>query len=232
VDVIVMEVDRSKTRNLGSSLVSGTTNGLSVAAGFSPPGATSSSSSINMSKLGSLSTNDFSVTLPGATLEALMTDSNSRILQSPQVRAIDNMKASLKIGDRVPYSTGGFQPMFGQATGTTGASSLYSSFQYLDVGVNVDITPKVHGADEVSLHVELDISNVKERIDIGGISQPVIGQRKVVHDIRLREGEVNLLGGLVDREQTKSISGLPGLSRSRCLAGCFRPRTSRPPTAS
>ncbi len=226
VDVIVMEVNLSNTRDLGGSLTSGSTNGFSVAAGLnqgtssSTSGTTTSTTpSVAMSRLGKLSSGDFSVTLPGATLEALMTSSNARILQSPQVRAIDNMKASLRIGDRVPYSTGGFQPVFGQVG--TGANSLYSSFQYLDVGVNVDITPKVHGTDEVSLHIELDISNVKERIDIGGISQPVVGQRKVIHDIRLKEGEVSLLGGLVNQQETKSVSGVPGLSSIPILKRLF-----------
>jgi general secretion pathway protein D len=224
VDVIVMEVNRSRTRDLGASPVSNGTNGVSIVAGLTPQssgtsGGTSTPGSITLNQLGHLSTKDFSMTLPGAALEALMSNSNAHILQSPQVRAIDNMKASLRIGERQPYSTGGFQPVFGQVG--TGANSLYSSFQYLDVGVNVDITPKVHGTDEVSLHVELEISNIKERIDIGGISQPVVGQRKVVHDIRLREGEVSLLGGLVQEVETRSVSGVPGLASIPVLKWLF-----------
>ena len=224
VDVIVMEVARSRTRDLGASLTSGGANGISIAAGLTPQssgtdGGTSTSGSITFNQLGHLSSRDFSMTLPGAALEALMSNSNAHVLQSPQVRAIDNMKASLRIGERQPYSTGGFQPVFGQVG--TGANSLYSSFQYLDVGVNVDITPKVHGTDEVSLHVELEISNIKERIDIAGISQPVVGQRKVVHDIRLREGEVSLLGGLVEEVETRSVSGVPGLSSIPVLKWLF-----------
>jgi general secretion pathway protein D len=152
-------------------------------------------------------------------LEAVMSDRNNRVLQSPQVRVVDGQKASLKIGDRVPYSTGGFQPAFGQVG--TGFNSLYSSFQFLDVGVNVDITPKVHGPNEVSLHIELDISNVRDRIDIGGIEQPVVGQRKVVHDIRLREGEVSLLGGLIQTQETKTVSGVPGLASIPLLRRLF-----------
>jgi len=221
VDVIVMEVNRSASRDLALTPTSGSTSGISMSAGLTATTgeATGGAGTVRLSRLGRLSSGDFSVTLPGAALKALMTESNARILQSPQVRAIDNMKASLRIGERQPYSTGGFQPIFGQAT--TGASSLYSSFQYLDVGVNVDITPKIHGTDEVSLHVELEISNIKERIDIGGISQPVVGQRKIIHDIRLREGEVSLLGGLVNEQQTKSVSGVPGLASIPVLGRLF-----------
>lgn len=218
VDVIVMEANKSRSRTLAATPVSGTGNGLSLPISYTPrnpvtlPGSTAggTGTAIALSRIGRISTNDFSTTLPGATLQAFMKDSGTRILQSPQVRAIDGMKASLRIGDKVPTASGGFQPMFGQAG--AGASSLYSTFSFLDVGVNVDITPKVHGADDVTLHIELEISNVKERIDIGGISQPIIGQRKIVHDIRLREGEINLLGGLVQTQESKSVSGVPGLA--------------------
>lgn len=228
VDVIVMEVNRSRTRDLTSGIP-----GLNIPIAFTPrnpvavpgttggggPAGSSGSNLISLSRLDKLSTSDWSVTLPGAVLEALMSDRNTRVLQSPQVRTADGMKASLKIGDRVPYSTGGFQPAFGQVG--TGLNTLFNTFQFLDVGVNVDITPKVHGTDEVSLHVELDISQVRDRIDIGGISQPVVGQRKVIHDIRLREGEVSLLGGLVQTQETRAVSGVPGLASIPLLGRLF-----------
>jgi len=224
VDVVVMETTRVKSRDLALGPTSGGGSGLTFA--VSPKTTTTgegtnatTSSSVSLARLGHLSTNDWSVNLPGATLEALMSDRNNRVLQSPQVRVVDGQKASLKIGDRVPYSTGGFQPAFGQVG--TGFNSLYSSFQFLDVGVNVDITPKVHNPDEISLHIELDISNVRDRIDIGGIQQPVVGQRKVVHDIRLKEGEVSLLGGLVQTQETKTVSGIPGLASIPVLRRLF-----------
>jgi general secretion pathway protein D len=106
--------------------------------------------------------------------------------------------------------------------GGGGVSPLVNTqFQYLDVGVNVDILPKIHGADEVSLHVEIDISTVRERIDIGGIQQPVIGQRKVIHDLRLREGEMNLIGGLVQQNETRTNSGIPLLMQIPYLGRLF-----------
>ena len=230
VDVIVMEANRSRTRDLTLSPTSGANAGINIPLVFTPGGPKttggdgdgktgSGATALSLARLGKLSSNDYSLTLPGAMLEALMSDRGTRVLQSPQVRTVDGQKASLKIGDRVPYSTGGFQPAFGQVG--TGFNSLYSSFQFLDVGVNVDITPKVHSGEEVSLHIELDISNVRDRIDIGGISQPVVGQRKVVHDIRLREGEVSLLGGLIQQQETKAISGVPGLASIPLLRRLF-----------
>src|SRR5262249_44951183 len=88
-----------------------------------------------------------------------------------------------------------------------------TQFQYIDVGVNIDITPRVHAQREVTLKVSLDISSVTGQSNIGGISQPVIGQRKIEHEIRLKEGEVNLLGGMMEDTQTQSWSGYPGLSQ-------------------
>jgi len=96
-----------------------------------------------------------------------------------------------------------------------------TQFTFLDVGVNVDIVPKVHGPNEVSLHVEVDISNVKERINLGGIESPVVGQSKIINDVRLKQGEVNLLGGLMQVQETKSVTGVPGLSSIPVLRRLF-----------
>jgi general secretion pathway protein D len=163
---------------------------------------------ISLARIGKISTNDFSITLPGALLQAMMQDSQTKILQSPQVRAASGQKATLRIGDKVPIASGGVQPFGGQVGGY---SSLYSQFQFVDVGVNVDVTPTVHGDKDVTLKTVLEISSVRDRIDIGGISQPIIGQRKVELELRLKEGEVSLLGGLMQDQDTKSVSGVPGL---------------------
>jgi len=186
--------------------------------GFGTTGVSLGTQLISLARVNRLSTNDFSLTLPGALLQALMTDRSTKVLQSPQIRVADGMKASLRIGDQVPIATGSFQP----GIGAVGISPLVNTqFQYKDVGVNVDITPRVHGQDEVTLHVELEISTVRDRIDIGGIAQPVIGQRKAILDLRLREGEVSLIGGLMQDQDTKSVSGVPGLSKLPVLGRLF-----------
>jgi len=253
VDVLVMEANRAKTRDLAASIASGGNSGLkspvmftprnpvllggtqssggtgsttdtsgtgSTGASFANSGAPTSTQAqlISLARIARISTNDFSITLPGALLQALMTDRQTKVLQSPQVRAAHGQKASLRIGDKVPVASGGMQP-FGGVVG--GFSSLYSQFQFLDVGVNVDITPTVHGLNEVTLKVLLEISNVRDRIDLGGISQPVIGQRKVEHEIRIREGEVSLLGGLMQTQETRALAGVPGLMRIPILKKLF-----------
>jgi len=225
VDVLFMEVARGRTRELGATLVSGGTPGLNIPIVFTPQGGTTSggdggdttagdkvaSKLITLADLGHLSSADWSITLPNAVVKAILDDRGARLLQAPQVRSLDGQKASLRVGDKIPYATGSFQPGIG--VGGVGVSPLVSTqFQFAEVGVNVDVTPKIHGPEEISLHVELEVSAVREYINIGGLQQPVITQRKVLHDIRIREGEVNIIGGLTQSQDTKSVTGLPFLA--------------------
>jgi general secretion pathway protein D len=189
VEVAIMQVSRDKTRNLGISPPTSATvalqNNLSTTTSTSTTTGTGTSTSgtpnqINLNRLGNLNATDFTVTIPSATATALFSDSTTKLIQNPQIRAVDGQKASLKIGDRVPIATGSFQP----GIGGVGINPLVNTqFQYLDVGVNIDITPKVHAGREVTLKIAMDISSVTGQSNIGGISQPVIGQRKIEHEI-------------------------------------------------
>ncbi len=177
-----------------------------------------SGTGINLNTLGNLNATDFQVTIPSANLSAVMGDSDTKLIQNPQVRALDGQKASLKIGERVPVATGSFQP----GIGGVGINPLVNTqFQYLDVGVNIDITPHVHADGEVTLKMMMEISSVTGQSSIGGISQPIIGQRKIEHEIRLKDGEANLLGGIMDDPQTKSLTGIPGLAQIPILKYLF-----------
>jgi general secretion pathway protein D len=225
IDVVVMQVSRDKSRTLGitpptstsislnNNINTTTTTATGPAGGtgtVSQSTGTGSNGSINLNRIGNLNATDFNITIPGITASAIIGDSTTKIIQNPQIRALDGQKATLKIGDRVPVATGSFQP----GIGGVGINPLVNTqFQYLDVGVNIDITPRVHAGREVSLKVSLDISSVTGQSNIGGISQPVIGQRKIEHEIRLKEGEVNLLGGMIEEDQTQSLSGLPILAQ-------------------
>src|SRR5262249_3095656 len=120
--------------------------------------------------------------------------------------------AKLNIGSRVPIATGSFQA--GVGVGTTSVNPLVNTqFTYIDVGVNVNITPRIHPNHEVSLKVALEVSQVTSFQTIGGIQQPVIGQNKIEHDIRLREGEASILGGLFSKTDSKTVNGWPGLAQ-------------------
>ncbi len=124
----------------------------------------------------------------------------------------------MKIGEREPTASGSFQP----GIGGVGINPLVNTqFTYIDVGVNVELTARVHDNNEVSMHIALDISNITGTVNLGGINEPIIGQRKIDHDLRMREGEVALLGGLINQQDDKTITGIPGLSSIPLLGKLF-----------
>jgi general secretion pathway protein D len=101
-----------------------------------------------------------------------------------------------------------------------------TQFQYQDVGVNLDITPRIHPNHDVSLKLGIEVSSVTGQATIGGIQQPIISQRKLDQEIRLKDGEANVLGGLITRSSTKGINGWPGLARIPILRYFFSEDTS------
>jgi general secretion pathway protein D len=233
VDVAIMQVNRDKSRTLGiSPPTSGsvtlqnnlntTSTSTSTATGTIGTAPTTTSGSapntISLNSIGNLNATDFTVTISQATATALFSDSSTKLIQKPQIRAVEGQKASLKIGQRVPVATGSFQP----GIGGVGINPLVNTqFQYLDVGVNIDITPRVHANGDVTLKITMEVSEVDGTSNIGGITQPIIGQRKIEHEVRLREGEVNLLGGMMEDSQTKALSGFPLLSQIPILRYLF-----------
>jgi general secretion pathway protein D len=226
VDIAVMQVSKDKGRTLGLNPPTSATVTLqnninstttTTSTGTTTP-TTAGTSGLNLNTLGNLNATDFQVTIPSANLSALMNESDTKLIQNPQIRALDGQKATLKIGDRVPVATGSFQP----GIGGVGINPLVNTqFQYLDVGVNIDVTPHVHAGREVTLKITMDVSAVTSHVSIGGIDQPVIGQRKIEHEIRLKDGEANLLGGILEDQQTKSLSGIPGLAQIPILKYLF-----------
>lgn len=219
--VSILQTSLSRLRDLGilpgqsasvafTPRTSLTPNGSGSDCGTSS--ASSSCSQLTLNNLKHLGLADYSITLPGATVNAVLTDSTTRIIQDPEIRVTDGQKATLKIGDRVPVATGSFQA--GTGAGSTGVSPLVNTqFQYIDVGVNLDVTPRVHPDDEISLKLKVEVSSVTGTESIGGINQPIISQRTVDHDIRLKDGEVSVLGGLLQRSETSSVNGWPGVAQ-------------------
>jgi general secretion pathway protein D len=232
IEVEVMQVSKDKSHTLGinppTSL--GVTLQPNVSTSTTSTTTTTSttsttSSGISLNSLANLNATDFQVTIPTATATALMSDTDTKVIQSPQVRALDGQKATLKIGDRVPIATGSFSSGIGSVG--AGISPLTNTqFQYLDVGVNIDITPRVHSNGDISLKLSMDVSDVDSYVSIGGISQPVIGQRKIENEIRLRDGEVSLLGGMMEDSKTKALTGIPGLASIPFLKYLFAQDTS------
>ena len=177
---------------------------------------TSTLGQITLDNLRNLSGADYSATLPGATANAILTDNKTKIIQDPEVRVSDGEKATLTIGERVPIATGSFQA--GVGVGAVGGAGVVNplvntQFQYLDVGVKVEVTPRIHPDGDVSMKLSIEVSALNGTSNIGGINQPIISSRKIEHDIRLKDGEVNVLGGLIERTETKNVNGIPGLAQ-------------------
>ena len=206
IDIAVLEISRDRLRTLGTS--------VPTTYSIAPP------SSLTVRSISHLTSKDFALGIPGASVTALMSDSNTKVLQNPEIRVLDQQKATLKIGDRVPIATGSFSSGGGVSGG--GISPLVNTqFQYLDVGVNIDITPQIHSNREVTLKLVLEVSSVTGEVNIGGITQPQIGQRRIELEMRLEDGEINLVGGILTDSETQSISGYPWLAKIPLLKYLF-----------
>jgi general secretion pathway protein D len=224
IQVEVLQARLDRLRDLG--ILPGQNTTLSFTPGGVAPTSTSGSSSLPINQLKKLSSGDYSLAMPGATATAILADNNTRIIQNPEIRSVDGQPAKLRIGDRIPVATGSFQAGVGIG-GTGGVNPLVNTqFQYQDVGVNVDVTPRVHPNREISLKIQIEVSSVTGSSTIGGIQQPIISQRKIDHEIRLKEGEVNILGGLIERVDSKTLKGWPGLAKLPFLHYLFSQQTT------
>jgi general secretion pathway protein D len=226
VQVEVLEARTDRLRDLGILPGQNASIAINPNANTTTSGTTTSTTTnntITLNNLRHLNSNDYTVTLPSLTANAVLTDTSTRILQNPEVRSVDGQTAKLKIGDRIPVATGSFSSGLG-LTGTTagGISPLVNTqFTYLDVGVNIDMTPRVHPNRDVSLKLKVEVSAQTNTVTIGGISQPVISQRVIEHDIRLKEGETSILAGLIQRSDSKTVNGWPGLAKLPILGRLF-----------
>jgi general secretion pathway protein D len=226
LDINIVEADRDRIRDLGLSLgtinptTGSVTPGLSLEGAVIPQGNSSSSTATTAASVGAtflsnitpIRNSDIAVILPAVTATAVLNDNKTHIMQSPQIRVTDGETAKLKIGSRIPYATGSFLPSLGGTTSSSGSVGLLAStqFQFQDVGVNLDLTPHLLANGEIAVHAKIEISYLGASITVGGVSEPTFGQRVIEDDFRLQEGEVNLLGGLIQKTLTNQIQGLPG----------------------
>jgi len=200
VDITVMEVSRDKLREIG----------------LSPPTSltVSSGSSQTLNQIGH--TSAYSISIGQAAVDFLLTDSDTRILQNPRLRAVDGQKATLKLGERIPVATGSYT----LATTAT-AAAAETQFAYLDVGVNVEMTPTIHADRDVTMKLSVEVSSQSSTDTIDGIAEPVISQEKADEVIRVKDGESSILAGLVKRQESKNVSGWPGFGEIPLLKYFF-----------
>lgn len=215
VEATVLEVDRSKLRELGILPPTGTS--LSFSSGTTTTGTTTTSNpNVRLSDLDGVNSSNFSINISESVARFLVSSSDSGLLQTPRVRATDGKLAQIRIGSRVPVPSGSFQPAFAGATGTP-----VVQFQYVDIGVNLDITPKVLLNREVSMTVLVQVQALAGDRNAGGVTLPVFTNRSIQHEIRLQEGETNILGGIITDSESVSITGIPGLSSIPFLRSLF-----------
>jgi general secretion pathway protein D len=229
VDTAVLEVSKNWERTLGISWPSSFGVALSPPCSGSSCSTSSSSSTSTTSTstgtttptlydLSHLKASDFAVTVGSATLNLLLTDSNTQILQDPRIRATDGQKADMKIGEKIPIATGSYQT--GAATALV-SSLVNTQFQYEDVGVEIEVTPSVHYDHDVTLKVKITVSADASSVTISGVTEPIISQRVVDQVIRLKEGEASIIGGLQNNQEQQNWTGIPGLSSIPILKYIF-----------
>ncbi len=228
IDIAVMEVNRDKTRQIGIQLPqtatinfqqsNANTSSTSTSSSSSTTTGTSTSSGLTLNDLAHLNATNFAVTIGQAQANLLLNDSDTKVLQNPRLRASDGQQATLKIGERVPVATGSYQT--GAATAIV-SSLVNTQFQYLDVGVNIDMKPTVHYDRDVTIKMKIEVSNTNGVVNLGGISEPIITQRTSDQTIRLKEGEASILGGILTKQDNRSLTGWPWLAELPILRYVF-----------
>ncbi len=231
VDIAVMEVSKNWQRTLGIQWPSSasvqlqsnttTTNNNNNNGGTGTgtgTGTNNNNGNLTLYSLSHLNSNDVAVTVGAATANLLLTDSHTKILQNPRLRATDAQKATMKIGERIPIATGSYQT--GAATALV-SSLVNTQFQYIDVGVNIEITPTVHFDHDVTLKMKIEVTAQSGNVTISGVTEPIIAQKNTEEVVRLREGEANILSGILNQQEQESWSGIPGLSSIPILKYLF-----------
>src|SRR5687767_4170859 len=216
IDVQILEVNRARAKQYGLNL-----NAYALGFMFSPEVAPPNTSApptaappspppfnVNTISQG-VSTADFYMNVPTALVKFLETDARTKTIAKPQLRGAEGTKLTLNLGDDVPV----LQTVFGAAAQGGFATIPQSSYTYRAVGVNVEMTPRVTYEGEIILELVVENSTVSGSINVGGQAAPTFGTRKVTTKLRMREGESNLLAGLLREEDRRTLSGFPGLLR-------------------
>ena len=229
VDIGVLEVSKNWERTLGISWPSSVGVSLqpttasstsSTSSSTTATGTTTSTSTTpTLYDLANLKASNFAVSVGSATLNLLLNDASTRILQSPRIRATDDQKATMKIGSRIPIATGSYSAPGLAATAAIGYAQ--TQFQYQDVGVNIEMTPTVHYDRDVTLKIKIEVTAQSGQVTISGVTEPILSQRVIDQVIRLRSGEVSILGGIQNNQEQNNWTGIPGLSAIPILKYVF-----------
>ncbi len=199
IDVELLEVDRTKLAEYGMQLASAGATGINGSVSVNP-------NNLTLETLTNLTQSDILLAgFPSLYYRLVKTDSSTRILANPHLRASDGLPAQARFGERVPVPATVFAPI---ATGGINQQPI-TSFDYQNIGVNIDITPRTHHDDELSLALKVSVTS-QTGTGFGGL--PTFANREVTTTIRLKDGETNILAGLIRDDERTEMSGTPGLS--------------------
>ena len=199
IDVELLEVDRTRLKEYGLQIATPGSAGVSgrVYIDKDP---------LSLSELRNLTQDNVLITgLPSLYYRLLKTDTATRILANPQLRTSEGIAAQANFGEEVPVPVTVFAPI---AAGGVQQQPI-TSYNYRNVGVNIDITPRTHHDDEVSLAVKIQINSIS---GTGFGDLPTFGNRAISTVIRLKDGETNMLAGLIRDDERRVMGGIPGLS--------------------
>jgi len=225
VDVAIMEVDKDKLRNIGltwpgsiSFALQPPTTSTTTTTTTTTTDTGTTTAGLTLDNLANLNANSFGITVGAATANLLMTDSDTKILQNPRIRATDGQKATMKIGEKIPIATGSYQT--GATTAIT-SSLVNTQFQYIDVGVNIEMTPTVHFDHDITLKLKIEDSSESGSSTISGVTEPIIAQKTSEQTIRMREGEATILAGILQKQDLVNINAIPGIGELPLLRYVF-----------
>jgi type II secretory pathway component GspD/PulD (secretin) len=184
-----------------------TTTTTTTAGKSTPPSQVQSPPPFNLNTITrGITTADFYTAVPTAIVKFLESDINTKLVAKPQLRGAEGTKLTFKVGDQIPVISTSYLPIAGGGAGT----NPLSSYNYKDVGVTVEITPRVTLEGEILLDVNIINNSRGSDVNIGGVNIPSFGNREVNTRLRLRDGESNLLAGLLREDERKSLTGFPG----------------------
>ncbi len=216
VDVELLQIQTSKAIELGTKLGAYATAGQVTG---TSSGTSGSSANLPWKDLFKLGISDFSFSVPTITFNFIKNNGETQLLAKPQLRIAEGEKAQLTIGDRVPVPVTTINTS--TAIGGTGTVPI-TSFQYQDVGIKIEIEPRVHHNKEVTMKLTVEVSNItRYQANPGGADQPVIGTRTITSTIRLKDGETNVLAGLIKNETNETKTKIPFLSDIPLLGALF-----------
>jgi type II secretory pathway component GspD/PulD (secretin) len=219
IDVEILIMATSRNSNIGTALST-----YSFNLGFDPAtintNPDSPAGNIGLGDLQNLTRSNWFINVPSVLINLAKSSGEAEVIAQPQLRISEGEKASLMIGDQVPIPVTSFNTGY---QGAPGSVTPITSFQYRDVGIQIEVEPRVHHNREITLTLQVEISNLGETVPVGPDQEAItIGTRTISSVIRLKSGESSLLAGLIRRDKTRGVTKTPLLGDIPWLGRLFR----------